>query len=104
MSSVSSNHGHPNQRPPVQLKMPRLSNRNLKLLPEFGDYWADYAALLLQGMHIPKKQINLKNPSKHVLSAPSEGRGREVVMGGGRREPRAVRTGAGRRGRRFRRT
>jgi len=67
MSSLSSNDGNPNQSPPMQLKMPNLRNRNLKLAPDLSDDRPDKAALLLERMHIPKQQINLQDPSKHAF-------------------------------------
>jgi hypothetical protein len=67
MSSISSNHTDPDQRPPVQLKVPNLTHRNLKPAPNLSNERADKTALLLERMHIPKKKINLKDPSKHGL-------------------------------------
>jgi hypothetical protein len=67
MSSISSNHTDPDQRPPMQLKMPNLTHRNLKPAANLSNERADKTALLLERMHIPKKQINLKNPSKHAF-------------------------------------
>ncbi len=67
MRSLSRNHSNPNQSPPVQLKMPSLRHRNLKLPPNISNHRPNDPTLLLERMHIPKKQINLKNPSKHAF-------------------------------------
>ena len=67
MNRISSNHTDPDQRPPMQLKMPNLTHRNLKPAPNLSNDGAHDRALLLKGLHIPKKQINLKNPSKHAF-------------------------------------
>jgi len=67
MSSLSPNHSNTNQSPPMKFKMPRLGNRNLKLAPNLSNQGPNDPPLLLERMHIPKKQINLQNPSEHVL-------------------------------------
>jgi hypothetical protein len=67
MPSVNSNDGYPNQSPPMQFKMPNLPHRNLKTLANVSDDRPNNPALLLERMHIAKKQINLKNPSKHAF-------------------------------------
>ena len=67
MTSLSSYDGNPNQSPAVQLKMPSLRHRDLKLPPNISNQRPNDPTLLLERMHIPKKQINLKNPSKHAF-------------------------------------
>jgi hypothetical protein len=82
MTSRRTNNSYANQGPPMQINMPRLRHGNLELAANLSDDRPNKTPLLLERMHIPKKQINLKNPSKHARSALSEGRGKEVVMGG----------------------
>jgi len=66
MRGLSSNDGNTNQRPPMQLQVPSLGHRNLKLPPNLRNDRSNESALLLKRMHIPKKQVNLKNPSEHA--------------------------------------
>jgi len=67
MSGRRTNNSYPNKGSPMQIKMPRLGNRNLKLAPNLSNQGPNDPPLLLERMHIPKKQINLQNPSEHVL-------------------------------------
>jgi len=67
MRGLRRNHRNPDQSPPVQLKMPNLTNRNLKLPSEVGNHRANKTPLFFKRVHIPKKQINLQDASEHVL-------------------------------------
>jgi hypothetical protein len=67
MSSIRSNNADSDERPPMQLQMPDLRNRNLETAPNLSNERTDKTALLLERMHIPKEQIDLKDPSKHAF-------------------------------------
>jgi len=85
MRGLGRNHRNPDQSSPVQLKMPNLANRNLKLPPNVSDQRPNKPALFLKRMHIPKKQINLQDASEHVLFRLISDRARSD---GGRAGPR----------------
>jgi len=67
MRGLCRNDSNPDQGPPVQLKMPRLRRGNLKLASNLSNDGPNKPALLLERMHIPKKEIDLQDPSKHAL-------------------------------------
>jgi hypothetical protein len=69
MSSLSPDHSNTNQSPPMKFKMPNLTNGNLKPAANLSNDRPNKPALLLERMHIPKKQIYLQDPSKHASSA-----------------------------------
>jgi hypothetical protein len=73
MRGFRRNYRNPNQNPPMKFKMPNLTNGDLKPAANLSNDRPNKPALLLERMHIPKKQINLQDPSKHVLFRPKRG-------------------------------
>ena len=69
MRSRRTNNRYPNKCPPMKFKMPHLSHRNLKLAANLSNDRPNDGPLLLKGLHIPKKQIDLQNAREHALPA-----------------------------------
>src|SRR5450432_838620 len=59
---------HSDQRPAMELEAPSFGDRNLELSLDLRDDRPHNRPLLLERMHIPEQQLNLKDPSKHELS------------------------------------
>src|SRR5450432_857910 len=67
MRSLARDDGDPDQRPPMQVEMPRLGDRNLKRAPHLSNDGPHDRPLFLERLHIPEDEIDLKRPNPHAF-------------------------------------
>jgi hypothetical protein len=70
VAGIGRNSGHADQRPAVQVRMPRLSRRDIKPLPKLSDHRSDQGALLLQGMNVTEQDVQFQSADVHHSPPP----------------------------------